>query len=141
MQRLVCAVILDDKCRFLILKRRLKWKGWEFVKGHIEGESMRKAILREIREEIGIKKAVIITRLPKDVTYSYFDGKEKIKVVQSGFIVKYSGGKIRISNEHSQYRWMDFKTAMKKLTHKSHLDFLKMANRHVKEMERKMRKA
>jgi 8-oxo-dGTP pyrophosphatase MutT (NUDIX family) len=41
---------------FLLLKRKLHWKGWEFCKGKIEkGETQKETVIRELREETGIK--------------------------------------------------------------------------------------
>ena len=41
-----------DKLLYLILKRKLHWKGWEFPKGGCEAkENLQKCIKREIKED------------------------------------------------------------------------------------------
>ena len=43
-----------DKIKYLILKRKLHWKGWEFPKGGVnKDESLLHAVKREIKEETG----------------------------------------------------------------------------------------
>ena len=45
-----------NKPEYLILKRKLHWKGWEFPKAGIERfESKKKAVKREIKEETGLE--------------------------------------------------------------------------------------
>ena len=43
------------KIKYLLLKRKLHWKGWEFPKGGIKkGEGILKAVKRELKEEAGL---------------------------------------------------------------------------------------
>ena len=45
-----------DKTLYLMLKRKLHWKGWEFPKGGAKkGETIRQTIIREVKEEVGLK--------------------------------------------------------------------------------------
>src|SRR3989338_9177501 len=52
MRKLVAGVIFHKK-KYIILRRRLGWRGWEFVKGNTDGEGYKRALLREIREDTG----------------------------------------------------------------------------------------
>ena len=65
----VSAIIYDKRdtiIHFLILHRNRNWKGWEFPKGKVEQhESAKQALIREIREEAGLKKFEIKARLVK----------------------------------------------------------------------------
>jgi len=63
MRTMVAAVVFDKRGRFLVLKRKLHWHGWEFVKGHVEKETARQAVLRELREETGIKNVKLIVKI------------------------------------------------------------------------------
>lgn len=106
---------------YLILKRKLHWKGWEFPKGGIERFEFKKgAVKRELREETGqiannIKKYSIRGR------YEY----HKLLKDRPGFIGQsYKLYSAEIKNkkiifdkkEHSAYRWVTYKQALKKLT-------------------------
>lgn len=65
----VSAIIYDKRgsiIHFLIIHRNRNWKGWEFPKGKVEQhESAKMALIREIREEAGLKKFEIKARLVK----------------------------------------------------------------------------
>ena len=57
---IVIYTITKKRIEYLILKRRLHWKGWEFPKGGIKfSETERKAVLRELKEETGLSSKKI----------------------------------------------------------------------------------
>lgn len=139
MRRLVAAVIYRKKDnKFLILRRRLNWKGWECVKGEVGKETLKQAALRETREETGIRKASIICRLPAEIIYHHEKIRGHTTSIQKAFLVEYLGGGIRLSCEHSGYTWADGKTAAKLLTHTTHKTFLRLANGCIKEEKKKL---
>jgi bis(5'-nucleosidyl)-tetraphosphatase len=119
--------------KYLVLKRKLHWKGWEFPKGGIEpGEKTRKAIIRETKEETGLNP-IKIKKFNISGKYSY----GKIYPDRPGFkgqdYTLYSAEtksqKIKIDRiEHSAYKWLDFKSAIKKLTWKNQKKCLKIVN-------------
>ena len=56
----------SNKPLYLLLKRKKHWKGWEFPKGGVEkGETERETLLRELKEECGLKilKIKVFARL------------------------------------------------------------------------------
>ncbi|MEK6887487.1 MAG: NUDIX hydrolase [Candidatus Aenigmatarchaeota archaeon] len=136
MRIMVAAVVFDQRGRFLILKRKLHWHGWEFVKGHVEKETARQAVLREIKEETGIRNDMLITKLPPEIFYRHENIHGHTSSVQKAFLVEYLGGKIKLSFEHSTYKWADKKTAERLLTHRSHKIFLRYAYKIVKERKK-----
>ena len=87
--------INKNKVEFLILRRKLHWKGWEFPKGGIEFfEMKRRAVERELNEETGLSPQ----------TFSLYS-------------VEVRKGKVRLDEmEHSDYKWVSFDEAIKKLT-------------------------
>ncbi len=140
MRKLVTAVIFH-KDKYLILKRRLHWRGWEFVKGDIDHEGYRKAVLREIKEETGLRKVRVMCQLPPEIFYHHENIRGHTASMQKGFLVGYLDGKIKLSYEHSGFRWADSKAAEKLLTHTSHKTFLKAADKYARELEKKRKKS
>ena len=126
----------DKKPIYLLLKRKLHWKGWEFPKGKIEqGEDKAKTARREAWEESGLKVIKLkkynvsgkyLYEKPlkdrpqyKGQTYSLFSGEVK-------------QGKIKLeAKEHSGYIWLPFEKAIKKLTHNTQKKCLKIVNNSI----------
>ncbi|GIU68613.1 MAG: diadenosine 5'5'''-P1,P4-tetraphosphate pyrophosphohydrolase [Candidatus Pacearchaeota archaeon] len=118
---------------YLLLKRKLHWKGWEFPKGAIEkNESSIEAVRRELFEETGLyplkikkfnykgryKYKKILKDRPNFIgqTFSLFAAEVKIK-------------KIKIDKkEHSGFKWLSFSNAYKTLTWPNQKKSLKIVN-------------
>jgi 8-oxo-dGTP pyrophosphatase MutT (NUDIX family) len=136
MRRMVAAVIFrKSDGKYLILRRKLHWKGWEFVKGRVGHETYKQAAMREVREETGIRYVHIMSKLQPEVVYHHKNIDGHTVSVQKAFLVEYFKGVIKPSFEHNGYKWVDAKTAHKMLTHTSHRTFLKYADKHVREFE------
>ena len=108
------------KILYLLLKRKLHWKGWEFPKGGVEvKEEIKKAIAREIKEETG-RKAENIKEYELKGSFDYdknfkdrpgFDGQS-----WSLFSAEIKNRNIKIDKkEHSDYKWLEFEKAEKML--------------------------
>jgi len=117
----VVYVKTKNKIKYLIFKRKLHWKGWEFPKGGLKkGESFLKGIKREIKEETGqlpikIKKFKVIGKYkyPKKLP----DRKNFIGQTYSLYAIEIKKQKINLdSKEHSNYKLVNFEKAIKKLT-------------------------
>lgn len=110
--RIVLTGILRDKDLFLIVKRNenddMYPGAWEFPGGHLEtGETLKEGLKRELEEEIGF------TEKFKPVITHYFDevkekNNELIHDLEIDFIVNVDSSKvdIKLSNEHSDYKWV-----------------------------------
>lgn len=122
---------------YLILKRKLHWKGWEFPKGGIERfEIGRFSIKRELKEETGLSP-IKIKKFSEKGKYKYnkkyFDRPnfvgQSYKLYSAE--VKYSK-KIKLDKlEHNRYKWADFKTAVKMLTWKNQKKCLKIVDNYL----------
>ena len=111
-----------NKPRYLLLKRKKHWKGWEFTKGGIEkGENEIKTLRREIKEECGLK----ILKTKKYRVKGKYKYPSNFKA-RPGFIgqtyslysVQVEEGKVKIDKrEHSGFKWLDFANAKKIITY------------------------
>ena len=122
-----------NKVLYLVLKRKLHWKGWEFSKGGVEKkENLRKAVIREIKEETGLKAAKIIDMKIKG-KYNYkkmYKDRPGIKGMSWHlFKVEVRNKKVKIDKkEHSSYTWKSYKQAVKMLTHSEQRRCLRLVN-------------
>ena len=120
--------------RYILLKRKLHWSGWEFPKGGIERwEKQINAVRREIKEEtsLAVRK---IARYNIVGRYIYNSAARKDR---PGFIGQsfrlYSAevcrGKVIIDKkEHLGYKWLEFEKAVKKITFPNQKRCLKAVN-------------
>jgi 8-oxo-dGTP pyrophosphatase MutT (NUDIX family) len=122
--------------KYLIFKRKLHWKGWEFAKGGIKKEEkILDAVKREIKEETGLKP-VKIKKFDVSGKYKYEkELKEREGVAgQTYFLyaVEVNKRKIKLDKlEHSSYEWVSFKRAMRKLTWPNQRKCLKVVDNYL----------
>lgn len=129
--------ITNGKPEYLILRRKLHWKGWEFPKGGINRfETKRMAVKREIKEETGLK-ALKIKKFKEKGNFKYDkilpDRPNVIGQTYSLFAVEVEREKIKLDKlEHSSYKWLPFQKALKKLTWPNQKKCLKKVNSYLK---------
>lgn len=118
---------------YLILKRKKHWRGWEFTKGKIEGfELKRKAVKREVKEETGLQ-VLKIKKFNVSGSYKYNKKlKDRPRIIGQTyhlFAVEVKKGKVKLDKlEHSDYKWLKFDEAIKKLTWPNQKKCLKIVN-------------
>lgn len=122
---------------YLILKRKLHWTGWEFPKGGVEGFEFRKtSVKRELFEETGQTSDNIRKYMARG-KYKY----HKILKDRPGFIgqsFKLYSAEIKNrrvifdKKEHSAYKWVNFRNAMKLLTWQNQRKCLSIVNNSIK---------
>jgi 8-oxo-dGTP pyrophosphatase MutT (NUDIX family) len=123
----------NKKPEYIILKRKLHWKGWEFPKGKIEdGEKKVEAAKREAHEETGLK-IIKIRRFPFSGKYLYSkalpDRNGLIGQTFSLYAAEVKKGKVKLDKkEHDRHKWADFKTALKMLKWPNQKKSLKFVN-------------
>lgn len=123
---------------YLILKRKLHWKGWEFPKGKIERfETKRKTVKRELKEETGLTP-IKIKKFNIKGKYKY----QKILLDRPNyrgqtyelFSAEVKNKKVKVDNyEHTDYKWLSFKKVIKKLTWPNQRKCLKIVNNFINE--------
>ncbi len=90
---------------------------WDFVKGKMEsGESPHQTAIRETREETGIIDVKFLDYFEEWIQYNFqFEG-ELVQKKVVFFLGETKTKDIKISHEHLNYTWMDYSTAMEKIT-------------------------
>lgn len=131
---IVAYSIIKNKIYYLLLKRKLHWRGWEFPKGKIEFlECKKRTVKRELKEETGLIP-IKIKKFDIKGKYSY----NKILPDRPGyigqtyhlFIAEVKKEKVFLdTKEHSDYKWLPFKEAYKKLNWPNQKHCLKIADK------------
>lgn len=97
--------VIQFKGKILLLKRSKTKKHspnlWEFVSGFLrKGESAEEAILREIKEETNLKGKIKKSGKP-------FEAKDIWgRWIIIPFLISVKSDKIKLSREHSEYKWI-----------------------------------
>jgi len=116
--RVIIYDVKNGKPYFLILRRILNWRGWEFLKETMKpDETSLQTAKRGIKEETKLKKFKIIKK---------FNYRENWRAKAKNFsiiclYIAWADMNQKISlkqriTEHSGYAWVDKKTALKRLT-------------------------
>jgi len=134
-----CVVYRKEKNKILysLLRRKLHWIGWEFPKGGLKrNEKVLDGIKREIKEETG-QKAENIKGYKLNGKYNYDkqykDRQGIIGQTWKLYSAEIKNKKIRLDKlEHSDYKWLDFEKAAKKLTWANQKKSLRVVNKKIK---------
>ncbi len=109
---------LDKIPQFLLLKYNIHGHThWDFPKGKIKDkEKPYETALREIKEETNLEDIKLINNFEFDQTYSYQKNNGIMVSKTVTFLLfetlkKYKES-IELSNEHSDYKWVNFKEAL-----------------------------
>jgi bis(5'-nucleosidyl)-tetraphosphatase len=102
---------------------------WDFPKGGVErGETEEEAARREIMEETGLIVNSFIPNFRKKIEYHYrrADGLSHKQVIF--FLARANTDRVKISYEHSNYEWLTFEQAMRRLSFENARNILREAN-------------
>jgi 8-oxo-dGTP pyrophosphatase MutT (NUDIX family) len=103
-------------------------KHWDFPKGHLEKkESDLQAALRELEEETGISDPDIVPGFAHEIRYFFKRGKRVIGKSVIFFLAQSSQTKIKLSDEHVDYAFLDFPSALDRLTYPNAREVLRLA--------------
>jgi 8-oxo-dGTP pyrophosphatase MutT (NUDIX family) len=99
---------------------------WDFVKGNIEkGEMLKETVIREIEEETGITDVNFVEGFEDKVEYHYQRDGQLVHKEVVFFLAKTNTENVKLSHEHNGFIWLDFNSALKKLTYKTAQNMLK----------------
>lgn len=114
---------------------------WQFVAGGAEDkETPIEAAIRELSEETGInikEEDLIVldskTTIPVvNVTGTYTWGKDVFVIPEYAFTVDATNFQIKLSNEHTEFKWLEYNKAMDILTYDSNKSALWELNEKLK---------
>ncbi len=116
--------------RYLLLRYGLGH--WGFPKGNIEvGEKEQDAGIREVQEETGISKIVLIDNFREKVHYIYKRQGKTIHKEVVYFLAKSNEKEVTLSFEHSEYKWLCYEDSLKQLSFENAKTVLMKANQKI----------
>lgn len=133
---IVAYAIEKNKPVYILQKRKLHWSGWEFPKGGVETfERKKSTVKRELLEETNLSAFNIKNHKVKG-KYKYEkplkDRPGIIGQTYTLFSAQVKKGKIKIDKtEHTSSKWVNYKDAMKLITHKNQKECLKIINKYL----------
>lgn len=119
----------NDTILYCVLKRSDAVNIWQFIAGGGEEEdgSALVSARREAGEEAGISpdKKMFQLETVCSISTEYFDqarlvwGEDCLVIPEYAFAVEVTSREIRLSDEHAEYRWVDYQTAKEMLRYDS----------------------
>jgi bis(5'-nucleosidyl)-tetraphosphatase len=129
------AYFSNDERKFLLL--HYTSGHWDFPKGNVErGETEIEAARREILEETGIADVRFVEGFTQTIFYNYRRDGQLVQKKVSFYLAHTSTLDITLSNEHQDFRWLDYNSALATLTYKSARDVLISVNKFVEGMQK-----
>ena len=121
----------NNKVLYLLLK--YGWGHWGFIKGHIEpGEKEIDAARREAKEEAGIEDLEFIFGFREKIEYTYtLRGEKRHKTVYY-YLAETKQSEVKLSYEHTDYAWLPYEKALKRITYDNDREVLKKAHAYLK---------
>lgn len=113
--------------KYLLLRYELGH--WDFPKGWIESkEDPLETARREIKEETGINDVEFVPNFKKTIKYFFqWRGKKIFKTVTL-FLAQTKTKRIKISYEHTGYKWLPYEKALRQLTYNNAKKVIKKAD-------------
>lgn len=112
----------EEGLRFLLLRKKGEKVFWQGVTGGVEAsdEDIKKAALRELKEEIGIDAATenLIGPLYEFtfITHKKVDEGQKVKEFCFGLEIL-ENSRIQLSQEHDMHKWVSYEDALRLISY------------------------
>jgi 8-oxo-dGTP pyrophosphatase MutT (NUDIX family) len=127
-----CVLFQIDQGIIKYLLLRYGLGHWGFPKGNIEvGEKEQDAGIREVQEETGISKILLIDNFREKVHYIYKRQGKTIHKEVVYFLAKSNEKKVTLSFEHSEYKWLCYEDSLKQLRFENAKTVLMKANQRI----------
>ncbi|MBU0460389.1 MAG: NUDIX domain-containing protein [Nanoarchaeota archaeon] len=118
-----------EQREYLILRYSTIDHYWGFAKGKIElNETAKEAAIREVEEETGLTNIKLITEFKENDCYSFKEESKTILKEVTWFLGKVEdNNEVIISHEHEDFKWLNYREALKLLSFKKLKDLLQKA--------------
>ena len=92
---------------------------WEFPRGSVDPRDAdsEATARREIFEETGMTDLVLIPGFTTENSFAMRDGKRAIPKTVTLFLTEVLSPRVRLSSEHTQYRWLPYRKARALITY------------------------
>jgi 8-oxo-dGTP pyrophosphatase MutT (NUDIX family) len=103
---------------------------WDFPKGNIEkGEAPMETMVREVREETGLKHIRVVEGFEHVIEYYYNRGGKRVHKQVTFFLAEASdrNENVALSFEHRQFAWKSFDEALKVVSYQNSRRLLRAA--------------
>ncbi len=124
--------------RYVVLKRKKNWEGWETPKGHLEDEGYEETVKEEMQEEAGISgdEILAIEDMEETVLWEYSQDGEDFRKEYRAFLVEVDeGAHVDVSrnpcDEHEHGYFFSFRDASEMVTHDNNRELLEKAHEMV----------
>ena len=117
---------IDDKIEYCVFKRK-DMNAWQWIAGGAEDfdKNILESAKRELWEETGIKDVQIqqlelICKIPVvNIVKDFIWGEDVFYSEEYAFSVNITNKQIKLSNEHTEYKWVDYSEAKNLLKYDS----------------------
>jgi 8-oxo-dGTP pyrophosphatase MutT (NUDIX family) len=101
---------------------------WDFPKGGVEkGESELQTVMREVKEETGLKSLEIVPGFRRVIEYFYRRENKNVHKQVVYLLARTSDDDVRISFEHQGFGWFSYERAIKKASYGNSKNILEAA--------------
>ena len=122
----------NKKIKYLLIQ--YGWGHWEFPRGLIrKRESLEETARREIKEEVGIKDIQFTTGFKEWIKFFFKLRGKNIMKIATFLLAETKTKKVKLSYEHKDYVWLEYKDALEKLTFQNAKEILKKANQFLEQ--------
>jgi 8-oxo-dGTP pyrophosphatase MutT (NUDIX family) len=124
--------VTEDGNLLYLLLQPAPGKPWGFPKGKLDkGETEEQAARREISEEAGLPAVEFETNFRHVVHYTYRRGRSVVRKDVIYFLAQTMTAEVRISWEHSAYRWATVEDALDLVVYENAQEVLRQAHEHL----------
>lgn len=115
-----------DKSIYYLLLKSAKTGWWVFPKGHVKNsENLQGTAIREIKEETNLSNLKMVTSYHEIIKFINQAGKEK---EVHHFLFSSNTTLVKISQEHMEFKWLEFEKAYALVDHENQKKVLKKAH-------------